>query len=119
MSNLRTQITRRGPQADIVVISASGTLDTMAAYAFHDQMQSLVRSGLYRYILDFQDLEYISSAGIGVFPGLLAELQQHQGGLIFVQVPAKIYKLFDMIGMLTLFPVMASVEHAVKEFERR
>ena len=118
MSNLRIQITKHGKHSDIAVITLYGPLDTVASYSFQEQMHMLRQTGLYRYIIDLQHLDYISSAGIGVFPGMLNELQQHKGGLVFVQVPVKIYKLFEMIGLINLFPVMESIERAIEEFDK-
>ena len=117
MSNLRIHIRKQGKHSDIAVVQVHGPLDTVASYTFQEKMHTLIESGLYKYVVDLQALEYISSAGIGVFPGMLNELRQHNGGLIFVRVPTKTYKLFEMIGLMTLFPVMESVEQAVEEFD--
>ena len=117
MSNSQIQITERGKHADIVVVQVHGPLDTVAAYTFQEEVQTLIRSGVYKYILDLQHLEYISSAGIGVFPGMMNELQKHYGGIIFVHVPTKISKLFQMIGLTTLFPIMDTVEQALEQFD--
>lgn len=117
MSNLRIHITKQGKHSDIAVVQIHGPLDTVASYTFQEKMQTLIQSGVYKHIIDLQYLDYISSAGIGVFPGMSHELQQHKGGLIFVRVPTKICKLFEMIGLMTLFPVMENVEQAIEEFE--
>jgi anti-sigma B factor antagonist len=117
MSNLRIQITRHGKHSDIAVIEVHGQVDTVAAYGFQEKMHTLIQKGVYRYIVDLHHLDYISSAGIGVFPGMFHELQQHDGGLVFVRVPDKTYKLFEMIGLITLFPVLESVEQVLEEFQ--
>ncbi len=117
MSGIRIHVTKHGKHSDIAVIELHGAIDTVASYTFQDKMQTLMQTGLYKYVVDLQHLEYISSAGIGVFPGMMNELRQHKGGLIFVQVPARIYKLFEMIGLAALFPVMERVEQAIEKFE--
>ena len=117
MSNPRIQISKRGKHSDIAVVQVHGPLNTVAAYAFQEQIHTIIQAGLYKYILDLQYLEYISSAGIGVFPSMMNELQKYSGGIIFVQVPAKIYKLFSMIGLTSLFPIMETIEQAVEQFE--
>jgi len=117
MSNIRIYITKHGKHSDIAVIELHGPLDTVASYTFQEKMQSLLQTGLYKFIIDLQHLDYISSAGIGVFPGMSNELRQHKGGLIFVRVPTRIYKLFEMIGLIALFPVLERVDQAIEEFE--
>jgi anti-sigma B factor antagonist len=118
MSNSQIQITTRGKHADIAVVQLHEPLDTVAAYTFQEEMQRLIQSGVYKYILDLQYLEYISSAGIGVFPGMMNALQEYNGGIVFVHVPTKISKLFQMIGLTTLFPMMETVEQALEQFDR-
>lgn len=118
MSNLQIRIEKKGVQAEIAVVRIAGALDTLAAYTFQEQMTALLQSGVYKYILDLEQMDYISSAGIGVFPGMALELQQHQGGLVFVKVSAKIYKLFNMIGLTTIFAIKDTVEKALEEFAR-
>ncbi len=117
MSNLHVFIDKRGTQSDIVVVHIYGSLDTVAAYAFQEKMNTLIKSGAYKYIIDFEHLEYIGSAGIGVFPALALELEKHHGGIVFVNVSEKIHKLFEMIGLTTIFEIKDTLEKAIEEFE--
>lgn len=117
MSNLRVAIEKRGKKSDILVVHVDGPLDTVAAYTFHEKMSTLIEAGGSRFVIDLEHLEYISSAGIGVFPSMGAELQTRRGGLVFAHVPEKVYKLFAMIGLTTLFPVSETVEQAVQELD--
>ena len=117
MSNLKVRIDKEGAQADIAVVRIYGALDTLAAYTFQEQLQTLIGTGVYKYVIDLEDLEYISSAGIGVFSGMLFEVQKHQGGIVFANISEKIYKLFNMIGLTAIFKINDTIEKAVKEFE--
>jgi anti-anti-sigma factor len=117
MSNIRIVIEQCGRQHDIAHIQVFGSLDTVAAYTFQEKMQSLIQSGLYRFIIDLRELEYISSAGIGVFPGMEAAIQTQQGRLLFVYVPEKIHKLFAMIGLTSMFTMKATFVEALQELD--
>lgn len=116
MSNLRIVVDQQDVQPPTVVVRLHGPLDTVAAYTFQEKMHALIQSGVVRFIIDFEQLEYISSAGIGVFPGMATELQSHDGHMIFVHVPEKTYKLFEMIGLTALFTITDTVDEAMKEF---
>jgi anti-sigma B factor antagonist len=117
MSNLNVIINKSGDHSDIAVVQIYGPLDTIAAYTFQEKMNTLISTGVYKYIIDLKNLEYISSAGIGVFPGMVLELQKHNGGVVFVHVSEKIHKLFDMIGLMAIFEIKDTLEEAIKEFE--
>lgn len=99
-----------------MMVRIKGPLDTVAAYAFQEKMEKLVASGVYKFIIDLEELEYISSAGIGVFPGIGQTLKHHQGNIVFTHVSSKTVKLFNMIGLTTLFTVSNTLEEALKEF---
>lgn len=103
------------PHSDIVMVRINGPLDTVAAYTFHEKMDDLIENGVYKFIVNLERLDYISSAGIGVFPGMALDLQKHQGGIVFINVPEKIYKLFDMIGLTTIFSIKETKEEAIEE----
>lgn len=100
---------------EVVMVRINGPLDTVASYEFHEKMESLVKGGVYKFIVNLEKLDYISSAGIGVFPGMALELQKNKGGIVFINVPPKIYKLFDMIGLTTIFSMKQTLEEALKE----
>lgn len=101
---------------DIVVVRIDGPLDTVASYSFQESMDQLLEQGVYKFIVDLEALDYISSAGIGVFPGIAQTLREHQGGIVFINVSAKIKRLFEMIGLTTIFTIHSSVEEALREF---
>ena len=93
-----------GTYEDIMIVRILGSLDTVAAYTFHEKMKRLIEeSGIFRYIIDLEKLEYISSAGIGIFPAIAPELQNNNGGIIFINVAEKTLKLFNMVGLTTIF----------------
>ncbi len=50
-------------------IGASGYLDSSTFPRLQECVNSLIDSGNYRYLFDLKDVEYISSAGLGVFAG--------------------------------------------------
>ena len=116
MSKLQVFINKKGKQADIAVVHIYGALDTVTAYTFQEKMDKLIKTGVYKYIIDLEHLEYISSAGIGVFPAMALELQKHNGDIVFIHTSEKIYKLFDIIGLTTIFKIKDTLEKAIEEF---
>ena len=116
MQSIDIQVETLDSHADIVMVRIKGPLDTVAAYAFQEKMEELIASGVYKFIINLEELDYISSAGIGVFPGVSHTLKSHQGNIVFAHVSAKTVKLFKMIGLTALFPVRSTIEEALEEF---
>jgi len=117
MSNPKILVNKRGSQSDIAIVQIYDSLDTLSAYTFQEKMDTLIKTGVYKYIIDLEQLEYISSAGIGVFFGLLPEIQKQNGDIVFVHVSEKIHKLFEMIGLTAIFGIKDTLEKAIEEFE--
>lgn len=116
MQNMDIQAEPLASHTDITMIHIRGPLDTVAAYAFQEKMEELIANGQYKFIINLEELDYISSAGIGVFPGVSQALNSHQGNIVFTHVSPKIVKLFKMIGLTTLFTIRKTTEEAIKEF---
>ena len=118
MSNIRIHVTKHGKHSDIAVIELYGAIDTVASYTFQDKMQGLMQTGLHKYIIDLQHLKYISSAGLETLHMMAQRLHPRQGRIILVQVPKKIYKVFDIIGITTFFYIKDSVQEALQELDK-
>lgn len=116
MPSVNIQIEKVEPHVDIAMVQIDGSLDTVASYALQEQMEKLIDSGVYKFIVNLEKLDYISSAGIGVFPGLSYAIKIHQGGIVFIHVPEKIAKLFAMLGLTTIFEIRETTEEALKDF---
>ena len=106
-----------GSKADIAYILIPTALDTMTAYQLQEKIESLIQNGIYKYIINLEDIEYISSAGVEALYRLQRELHGKHGGVILTSIPKKIFDLFDKIGVMTMFGIADTVEQAIKEFE--
>jgi len=87
---------------EVTVLKVKGVIDSETAPAFENKLETLLAGGLYRLLIDLEEVEYISSAGVGVFVGMLQQFREHedQGGDIKAcKVSKKIMKVFESIGL--------------------
>jgi anti-sigma B factor antagonist len=104
---------------EVTVLKVRGTIDSETAPAYENKLETILEAGLYRLLVDLEEVEYISSAGVGVFVGMLQKFREFedQGGDIKAcNVSKKIMKVFESIG---LDGMMDFVENspALKEWE--
>ena len=111
------QIRTIGTQSDIALIKVRGFLDTMSAYELKERGDTLIGGGIYKYIINFEHLEHISSAGIEAFHGIAQRIQKKNGEIIFTNVPDKISNLFEKIGVTVFFRTRNTIQEALREFE--
>ena len=102
-------------EADILSVHVLGSLDAVLAYKLQSEIEKQMREGHCKYVVDFQELEYISSAGIGVFSALILQLQKRQGKMIFLNVPERVIELLHLTRLFEIFPIVEHAEEALRE----
>jgi anti-sigma B factor antagonist len=100
-------------------IEASGYLDSSTFPRLEECVNRLIDSGNYRYLFDLKDVEYISSAGLGVLMGILKRVREHDGDLKIVNVPGNIGRIFDLLGFSRIFNVYPDEADALASFGKR
>ncbi len=62
-------------------------------------MKTLADGGVLKILIDLQNLEYIDSAGIGVFINTAKILRKKKGDLVFVNVSSEIKDIFKIVNL--------------------
>lgn len=105
------------PQKDVHILHLSGYLDAHTVPRFEAAIQKLVQEQHYKIIVDMEKLEYISSAGLGVFMGFIEEIREHDGDIKLCRLSDKVFRVFDLLGFPTLFEIVGTQEEALQRFE--
>jgi len=106
------------PGESLTVLELGGQLDAHTAWEFERFLERVVRNeNKNRIILDFHDLEYISSAGLGVLMGLIEEVRASGGDIKLAIVPEKIYHVLDLLGFPMVFQIFPNIPEAKSSFE--
>ncbi len=107
------------PAEGIMLIALSGQLDAHTAPEFERFLEERVRNEKKaKLILDFSNLEYISSAGLGVLMGLIEEVRSQSGDMKLIKVPEKIYHVLDLLGFPIVFEVLPQLDDALSSFAK-
>lgn len=96
-----------------VVVEVAGYLDAHTVVGFEEQMNSLIEAGASRIVVDLEQLNYISSAGIGVLIGLVQRLRRSEGDLVLVRPSSKVYKILDLLGFTDIFKIASTEDEAL------
>jgi anti-sigma B factor antagonist len=89
---------RRTEGGDVVM---SGRLDASQA----EKARAVLRTVTESCIIDFTDLEYISSLGLGVLLEAQKRLMDTGGGLKIRNLSEHLYEVFHLAGFDTVFDV--------------
>jgi anti-sigma B factor antagonist len=101
---------------DVVLVRVSGSLDANTYVRFEDALESLLARGHYKLAVDLSNVEYISSAGAGVFIGSLPHAQEYHGDIVLINPSANVREVFDLLGLTGVFQIFNDVPAALAAF---
>ena len=101
----------------LALFRLKGHLDAQTVRELETRFDEQVRSSRVRWIVDLRELEYISSAGLGSFVGVLSELRAQGGDIFFIGLSPKMEKIFKVLGFTRIFKVFATEAEAAKAFK--
>ncbi len=112
---------RRYDRVDILTVS--GRLTAAEAPVLRDQLNQLFDQGRFRILLDFTNLEYISSPALRVLIEARRRAREEKltdrgdrGDVRIVNPPPRIMEVFDLTGFKTLFQIYDNLIDAVGSF---
>jgi len=100
----------------IVVISLEGFLDAHTAPRFEESVQSEMKLGRYRIVVDCEKLTYIPSAGLGGFMSFIEEIREQSGDIKISGLVPKVRHTFEILGFHDIFDLVDDVQSAVLRF---
>ena len=92
-------------EEDTLTVVLEGRLDTITAPKFQSEIEPLF-GGISKLVLDFEKLNYISSAGLRVLLTFFQELQEQEKKLELCHVNEMIRDVFDVTGFLDILTIV-------------
>ncbi len=103
---------------DITVLKVAGAINAHTVNDFEATLQSTVSKGENKIIIDCENLDYISSAGLGALMGVIEEVKQNQGDIVLCNTSKSVYRVFDILGFTELFKIFGSLRESVEAFNK-
>ena len=101
---------------DINIIYLRGYLDAHTAPVLENTFTELIGRKKYSIVVNFKDLSYISSAGLGVFMAFIEKIRENGGDIKLAGMSDKVYNIFDLLGFPLLYEIFKNEDDAVKKF---
>lgn len=113
MSEFKVNIRKK---ADKSVLDLNGYLDAHTAGELETVLMDLINSGDVKIIVSFKDLQYIASAGLGVFMAYIEDVRDKGGDIKLCAMSPKVYNVFDLLGFPVLYDITESEDEALTKF---
>jgi anti-sigma B factor antagonist len=102
---------------DYSLIKLKGDLiEKSLAEPLIEELEKQLQSGNLKYVLDFSELNYLNSNGLGVLIKILTKIRNKGGELACFALNEKIKKLLLITKLNQLFIINENLEDAVKAF---
>lgn len=105
-------------EGDINLIYLNGYLDAHTAPKLETDFSNLLENNNFKIVVNFKDLAYISSAGLGVFMAFIEKIREHSGDIKLTSMNEKVYNIFDLLGFPLLYEIFKSDEEAINKFNQ-
>lgn len=104
-------------QRDTVsVFELKGYLDAHTAPELEKTFQKHLNESRFNIVVNFSDLSYISSAGLGVLMQFIEDVRRNDGDIKLSNMSSRVYNVFDLLGFPMLYEIFNDEEEAVGKF---
>lgn len=107
---------RKATEGDLSILSPEGYLDAHTAPDFERAIQEEIAGGRFRIVADCQKLDYISSAGLGVFMGFIEEIRDQRGDIKICGLAPKVRQVFELLGFDAVFDLVEDLPAVIRKF---
>ena len=105
-------------EGDLAVIRLEGFVDAHTAPEFESELQRAIDAGRVQIVVNCKDLDYISSAGLGVFMGCIEQVRDLGGDIKISNLVPKVFHVFELLGFHQLYDLTETEEQAVEKFAK-
>jgi anti-sigma B factor antagonist len=100
----------------VSVVKISGRVDSATAPEVEAALRDLIDADRHQMVLDLQEVEYMSSAGLRVLVTMLKAAKKSGGDLKLAQLAPRVQEVLDLSGLTPIFNIYGDVLEAVGAF---
>jgi anti-anti-sigma factor len=117
MEGIQISLSKVGARRDIALFRVRGYLDTQTCAEMLREMTAVLKKNIFHIIVDMGQVNYVSSAGWGVFIGEIKGIRENGGDLKLVQMMPEVYDVFEMLEFHRILECYDSIEEAIDDFD--
>lgn len=102
---------------DTTVLKLSGLVDSATSHYLETKLSELVESNKVKLVIDLTDVDYISSAGWGIFVCEIKGIRERNGDIKLAGMLPDVRDVFELLEFDTLLTPYNTVTDALMAFE--
>lgn len=117
MEGIQVSTEVAGSEGQISIIKVGGYIDTTTSSEVERALNSLLKQGRYKIIIDLGNVDYISSAGWGIFISEIKSIRENNGDLKLVSMIPDVYEIFELLEFHHILDVYDTNQEAIQKFQ--
>ncbi len=101
----------------VSILKVSGYLDTTTAGELETALYGLLDRGIFKIVVDLAGVNYISSAGWGIFIGEIKRIRNHSGDLKLAGMVGDVHEVFQLLEFHSILEAYPTTQEAVGAFK--
>jgi anti-sigma B factor antagonist len=118
MEGIQVSVSNTGPNDQVSVIKVGGYIDTTTSAEVERALDSILRDGKNNIVIDLGNVDYISSAGWGIFISEIKGIRERGGDLKLVNMIPDVYEVFELLEFHYILKAFDTQEEAINDFEQ-
>ena len=99
------------------ILAVQGEIDMNSVPELEEAIESLFAKSIYRIIMDFERVTFVSSAGFGCLIHTRDVVLKNGGGLAFAGTTARVREIFDLLGISSFLRFAPDLGGALAQIE--
>ncbi|MFQ5822541.1 MAG: STAS domain-containing protein [bacterium] len=117
MEGIQVSVEKAGSKQNIAVIKVGGYIDTTTSAELEHSLSSILKSNCYNIIIDLGNVDYISSAGWGLFISEIKGIREKGGDLKLVRMIPDVYEVFELLEFHYILKAFDRLQEAISDFD--
>ena len=116
MDNISISLSEGGTDRTVSQIRVDGVIDTLTASELEQVFDSLLGRSRYRIVVDLAGVDYISSAGWGIFISHIKDVRDNDGDVKLAGMVPDVREIFELLEFDKVLQSFGTVDEASRKF---
>lgn len=117
MDNISISLSEAGHDKSVSEVRIDGVIDTLTASELEEVIDSLIKRQRYKIVIDLAGVDYISSAGWGIFISHIRDVRANDGDIKLAGMIPNVYEIYELLEFDNVLTSYRTVDDARETFK--
>jgi anti-sigma B factor antagonist len=99
---------------DVTIVTVTGEIDVFTTPRLRETLLDLLENGSLHLIMDFSDVAFLDSTGLGVLVGMFHRLRSRQGSMVIAGPSERVRRVFHITQLTKIFTIYDTLDEALQ-----